>query len=105
LPLLDFDAVNHDSDDDPSAPGLSDDRFDALLRKHAPSYWADQELGPELRLDDAGIGFDSVALVELLVDAEHELGQRLPPDLMLDDDLTVGGLRAKLASAVSPPEE
>jgi acyl carrier protein len=93
--------VKPDSTDDPDVPGLTSDRFEALLRRHAPSYWADQDLTPELRLDDAGIGFDSVALVELLVDAEHELGQRLPPDLMLDDDLTVGGLQAKLASALS----
>jgi acyl carrier protein len=74
-------------------------RVDALLRSHAPSFWRERELADELRLDDHGIGFDSVGLVELIAACEKELGLRLPADLFLDDALTVGAFRALLAAA------
>ena len=74
-------------------------RFDALIRAHAPSFWRDRDLTDDLRLDDWGIGFDSVALVELISASERELGVRLPSDLFLDDALTVGAFRALLAAA------
>ena len=81
--------------------GAAEARFDALLRSHAPSFWAERPLTDDLRLDDQGIGFDSVALVELIAACERELGIRLPSDLFLDDALTVGAFRALLLSA--PP--
>ena len=68
----------------------------AVVRQHLPSYWREQPLPPELRLDDSGIGLDSVDLLELLLACERELGCVLPPDLLLDDAMTVGGLIAKL---------
>jgi len=76
-------------------------RLDALLRSHAPSFWRERDLADDLRLDDYGIGFDSVGLVELISACERELGLKLPPDLFLDDGLTVGAFRALLAAA--PP--
>lgn len=75
----------------------------AIVRRHLPSYWQDRPLHAELRLDDAGIGFDSVDLLELLVACERELGREMPPDLLLDDAMTVGDLIAKLQGAAPPP--
>jgi len=71
----------------------------AIVRRHLPSFWHDRPISAELRLDDAGIGFDSVDLLELLVACERELGRELPPDLLLDDAMTVGDLIAKLQGA------
>ena len=78
------------------------DRIRELLRRHAPSFWRDQPMPEELRLDDAGIGLDSIGLVELLLACERELGIRLPPDLLVDADMTVGRLHAKLNATVRP---
>jgi acyl carrier protein len=71
----------------------------AIVRRHLPSYWQGRPLSAELRLDDAGIGFDSVDLLELLVACERELGREMPPDLLLDDAMTIGDLIAKLQGA------
>jgi acyl carrier protein len=72
------------------------ERLLAILRQQLPSYWRERPLPPELRLDDTGVGLDSVDLLELLLACERELGCVLPPDLLLDDAMTVGGLIAKL---------
>jgi acyl carrier protein len=72
-----------------------------ILRQHLPPWWKERPLALDLRLDDAGIGFDSVGLLELLLACEAALGRRLPPDLLLDDAMTVGDLIAKLQSATS----
>ena len=82
-----------------AAPGALEAKVEALIRGHAPSFWRERELHDDLRLDDQGIGFDSVALVELITASERELGVRLPSDLFLDDALTVGAFRALLAAA------
>lgn len=79
------------------------DQVLAIVRRHLPSYWQDRPLSPELRLDDAGIGFDSVDLLELLVACERELGREMPPDLLLDDAMTIGDLVAKLQGAAPAP--
>lgn len=75
----------------------------AIVRRHLPSYWQGRPLTAELRLDDAGIGFDSVDLLELLVACERELGREMPPDLLLDDEMTIGDLIGKLQSAAPAP--
>lgn len=75
----------------------------AIVRRHLPSYWQDRPLVAELRLDDAGIGLDSVDLLELLVACERELGRKMPPDLLLDDAMTIGDLIAKLQGAAPAP--
>ena len=74
-------------------------RLDALVRSHAPSFWKERPLTDDLRLDDHGIGFDSVGLVELIAECERELGRKLPADVFLDDALTLGAFRALLAAA------
>lgn len=75
----------------------------AIVRRHLPPYWQDRPLSPELRLDDAGIGFDSVDLLELLLACERELGREMAPDLLLDDAMTLGDLIAKLQGASPAP--
>lgn len=81
--------------------GPSPERIEALIRRHAPSFWRERALTPDLRLDDEGIGFDSVALLELLLACERELGLSLPPDFLLDDAMTVGRLVEKLRGAAT----
>lgn len=77
-----------------------DERVGELLRRQLPSFWRERPIDPALRLDDAGLGFDSVGLLELLLACERELGVTLPADLLLDDAMTVGDLSAKLRRAV-----
>jgi len=69
-----------------------------IVRRNSPSYWRDRPMPPELRLDDQGIGFDSVGLLEMLLDLERQLALALPPDLLLDDAMTLGGLHARLVA-------
>jgi acyl carrier protein len=93
------------SESDASVTGvtpLTTAQVHALVRRHAPSFWRGRPIRDELRLDDAGIGFDSVGLVELLVACEAELGVALPGDLLLEEGMTVGALVERLRRAVLP---
>jgi acyl carrier protein len=83
------------------AETLSAERVLEILREHLPSFWRDRPIGAELRLDDAGIGLDSVDLLELLIACERELGRQLPTDLLVDEAMTVGDLVRKLRSPAS----
>jgi len=89
------------ADPNPPAGEPTPERIEALIRRHAPSFWREKALAPDLRLDDEGIGFDSVALLELLLSCERELGLSLPPDFLLDDAMTVGRLVEKLRGAAA----
>ena len=73
----------------------------AILRRHAPSFWSDRQISTDMRLDDAGLGLDSVDLLDLLVACERELELELPHDLLLDDAMTVGDLIVKLQGAAA----
>jgi acyl carrier protein len=86
-----------------AAPTLEEVR--ALVRGQAPSFWKSREMPPDLRLDDSGIGFDSVGLFELLIACERELGINLPPDLLLERALTIGGLHQMLARLALPASD
>ena len=85
----------------PRLDEVSSEHVIALVRRHAPSFWSNRTISADLRLDDAGIGFDSVDLLDLLVDCERELGLELPQDLLLDDAITVGDLILKLQGAAA----
>ena len=89
----------------PATEEIPLDRIRELLRRHAPSFWRDQPMPEDLRLDDQGIGFDSIGLVELLLACERELGIRLPPDLLVEEAMTVGRLHARLNAAAHPARE
>ena len=80
------------------AEPLSAERVLEIVREHLPSFWRDRPILAEMRLDDAGLGLDSVDLLELLIACEHELGRQLPTDLLVDEAMTVGDLVRKLQS-------
>jgi acyl carrier protein len=50
-------------------------------------------------LGSDGVGFDSVAVVELLLECETEFGVRLPRELFEGPPLTVGALVAAVTAA------
>jgi acyl carrier protein len=89
------------SDGEDPGGGPSAERVLALVRRRLPPFWRDRPISLEMRLDDSGIGLDSVDLLELLVACEEELGRKLPPDLLLDDEMTVGDLVARLEAATA----
>ncbi|MGE0641336.1 MAG: acyl carrier protein [Thermoanaerobaculia bacterium] len=88
----------------PETKGVPDlsapERVRELIRSHSPSFWRSRPLPDELRLDDSGIGFDSVGLVELLAAFEREFDVALPGDIFLEDEMTVGQLAQLLLRAV-----
>jgi acyl carrier protein len=56
-------------------------------------------LSDELRLDESGLGFDSVALVELVVACERQFAVRLPAAVLRREAPTVGDLIVWLRDA------
>ena len=77
-----------------------------LVRSRAPLARAHAELADDLRLGPGGLGMDSVALVELLLDCEQRFGMRSgswrPSELLEGPPLTVGRLVAHLRTMVGP---
>lgn len=73
-----------------------------LVRSRAPLARAHAELADDLRLGPGGLGMDSIALVELLLDCEQRFGFRAgscsgswkPGELLEGPPLTVGRLVA-----------
>lgn len=77
-----------------------------LVRSRAPLARAHAELADDLRLGQGGLGMDSIALVELLLDCEQRFGLRAgswrAADLLEGPPLTVGRLVDHLRAAVGP---
>ena len=75
-----------------------------LVRSRAPLARAHAGLADELRLGPGGLGMDSIALVELLLDCEKRFGIRSgswnPAEFLEGPPLTVGRLVAHLRAAV-----
>lgn len=69
-----------------------------LVRSRAPLARAHAELADDLRLGPGGLGMDSIALVELLLDCEQRFGFRSgswsPGELLEGPPLTIGRLVA-----------
>lgn len=61
----------------------------SLIRSRAPLAGA-RELAGDLRLGAGGLGLDSIALVELLLDCERRLGLANVAELLEGPPLTVG---------------
>ncbi len=61
----------------------------SLIRSRAPLAEA-RELAGDLRLGSGGLGLDSIALVELLLDCERRLGLPNVAGLLEGPPLTVG---------------
>lgn len=70
-----------------------------LVRERVPSFWAENDLADELRLDESGLGLDSVGLVELVVACERRFGVRLPAAILRQDAPTLGELIGWLRDA------
>lgn len=70
-----------------------------LLRSRAPLA-ANGPLPGELRLGARGLGLDSIALVELLLDCERRFGIPATTELLAGAPLTVGQLIAHVRDAV-----
>jgi acyl carrier protein len=77
-----------------------------LVRSRAPLARAQSELADGLRLGPGGLGMDSIALVELLLDCEQRFGLRpgswKPAELLEGPPVTVGRLVAHLRATVGP---
>ncbi|HEX7183734.1 MAG TPA: phosphopantetheine-binding protein [Thermoanaerobaculia bacterium] len=71
-----------------------------LVRSRAPLAQDAPELPEDLRLGAGGLGLDSIALVELLLDCERRFGIPAPIGLLEGPPLTVGGLAAHVRSVV-----
>ena len=63
-----------------------------LVRSRAPLAPGFAELPDDLRLGPGGLGLDSIALVELLLDCEQRFGIPRPAGLLEGEPLTVGRL-------------
>jgi acyl carrier protein len=71
----------------------------SLLRERLPSHWALDPLADGLRLDESGLGLDSVALVELVVACERRFAVRLPAAILRHEAPTLGELIGWLRDA------
>ncbi|HYG62166.1 MAG TPA: acyl carrier protein [Thermoanaerobaculia bacterium] len=72
-----------------------------LLRSRAPLARDRAELPDDLRLGSGGLGMDSIALVELLLDCEEQFGIPRPVELLEGEPLTVGRLVAHVRAAMA----
>jgi acyl carrier protein len=79
-------------------PGIDESVRD-LLRSRAPLAQGRAELPGELRLGAGGLGMDSIALVELLLECEERFGIPRPVELLEGEPLTVGRLVAHVRAA------
>lgn len=72
----------------------------ALVLARAPLARERADLPADLRLGAGGLGLDSIALVELLLDCERRFGIPRPVELLDGPPLTIGRLVAHIRSAV-----
>lgn len=73
-----------------------------LLRSRAPLAGAGAELPDGLLLGSGGLGLDSIALVELLLDCEQRFGIPRPIELLEGEPLTVGRLVVHVRATAGP---
>lgn len=71
-----------------------------LLRSRLPRAAREGAALPdELRLGPGGLGLDSIALVELLLECEQRFGEPLAAELLAGEPLTVGRLVERVERA------
>jgi len=80
-----------------AARAVAGERIRALIGGFLPA-WFDGSLADDVALGSAGLGLDSVAVVELLIACEESFGVSFP-DSLLEARLTIGRLAAHLAEA------
>jgi len=69
-------------------PNHVEERVHAILRARNRHV----ELSPDLPLGSGGLGLDSVAMVEVLLECEEALGVAVATDVLGAPSLTVGSL-------------
>ena len=72
-----------------------------LVRSRAPLAQAGADLTEDLRLGAGGLGLDSIALVELLLDCERRFGVSMAAELLAGPPLTLGHLLARVRAPSS----
>lgn len=72
-----------------------------LVRSRAPLARDLLELPGDLRLGPGGLGLDSIALVEILLDCEQRFGIPRPAGLLEGEPLTVGRLIEHVRTATA----
>jgi len=79
------------------APGREvEEAVRELLRTWAPVGTGGSQPTAELALGASGLGLDSIALVELLLECERRFDMPDPAELLAGPPLTVGGLVASV---------
>jgi acyl carrier protein len=58
------------------------------------------ELRPDLPLGGGGLGLDSIALVEVLVECEEQFGVTIAAEMLDQSSLTVGSLVERIQALV-----
>lgn len=71
-----------------------------LVRARSPLARDAPALADDLRLGAGGLGLDSIAIVELLLDCQRRFGIPAPVELLEGPPLTVGRLAAHVRSTV-----
>jgi acyl carrier protein len=71
-----------------------------LLRARSPRARSTAALPDDLPLGAGGLGLDSIALAELVIECEERLGLATAAELLAGPPLTVGGLVAHLRAAL-----
>jgi acyl carrier protein len=82
-------------------PELRRDELLAILRARVPRPLADEALHSDVSLSRDGLGLDSIAIAEVVLECEDRFGVSLI-DLATDDDLKIGELAAALGIELRP---
>jgi acyl carrier protein len=77
-----------------------DDGIRNLIARHRGAADDASALDPDLSLGPEGVGFDSVALVEMLLTCEQMFGVRLPADVFERQALTIRAVGDAIERAV-----
>lgn len=80
----------------------ADTAITSILRERLPLAARESPLADDTRLGAQGLGFDSVAIVEIILECEAALGIAFPAALFDDGPITVGRLRRHAARELSP---
>jgi acyl carrier protein len=70
-----------------------------LVRSRVPRAREAADLPEDLRLGAGGLGLDSIALVELLLECEQRFGVSMAAELLEGPPLTLGHLLARVRGA------
>lgn len=73
---------------------------DDVLRDLLRSRGCEQELCEDLLLGPGGLGFDSIGMVELLLQCEARFSVAVAAELLAGEPLTIGRLAACIRSRV-----